>query len=50
MVAAGRQSRAMDLLAVANGARLRTRNAADLAGLEDHLEVVVEGGIEGLPH
>jgi len=46
MVAAGRQPRArtMDLLiaatAHAHGARLYTRNAADLRGLENLLEVV----------
>ena len=46
VVAVGRQPRArtMDLLiaatAHAHGARLYTRNAADLAGLEDLLEVV----------
>lgn len=46
VTAIGRSPRArvMDLLiaatAVAHGARLATRNAADLAGLEDVLEVV----------
>ena len=46
VVAVGRQPRArvMDLLiaatAVAHGARLYTRNAADLAGLTDLVEVV----------
>jgi hypothetical protein len=46
VVAAGRQprSRVMDLLiaatAHAHGARLYTRNASDLAGIEDLLEIV----------
>ena len=46
VVAVGRQprSRVMDLLiaatALAHGARLLTRNASDLAGLEDFLQIV----------